>query len=85
MGFLGVRFEVGEVKIRPPPCLTSVRIMIETSNLARKYTAICNFRKKILGFLNFADITIFLQKLAFFIQKRTFTQSNSVRAMLEIF
>ena len=29
----------------PPPCLKLVRIMLETSNLARKYTPICSFRK----------------------------------------
>ena len=32
--FLGVRFEVWGV----PPCLKPVKIMLETSNLARKYT-----------------------------------------------
>ena len=47
VGFLGVRFEVGRgggVKL-PSPCLKPVRIMLENSNLARKYTAICSFRK----------------------------------------
>ena len=60
--------------------------MLETSDLARKYTPILSFRKytlQYLGPLNFADVSIFLQKLAFFIQKSTFTQSNSVRAMLD--
>ena len=46
--FLGVHFEVvwgGEgVKLIPPSCLKLVRIMLETSNLARKYTPICSFR-----------------------------------------
>ena len=46
VGFLGVRFEVGGGdKITPPPCLKLVTIMLETSNLARKYTPICGFRK----------------------------------------
>ena len=27
------------------PCLKLVRVMLETSNLARKYTFICSFRK----------------------------------------
>ena len=47
VGFLGVHFEVGgEGKIiTPPPCLKLVRIMLKTSNLARKYTSICSFRK----------------------------------------
>ena len=60
--------------------------MLETSDLARKYTPILSFRKytlQYLGPLNFADVSIFLQKLTFFIQKSTFTQSNSVRAMLD--
>ena len=43
VGLLGVRFEVGGVKL--PPCLKPVRTMLETSNLARKYTPICSFRK----------------------------------------
>ena len=48
--FLGVRFEVGgggKITLSPllPPCLKLVRIMLETSNLARKYTPICSFRK----------------------------------------
>ena len=34
---------------------------------------------------NFADVSIFCKKLAFFVQKNTFTQSNSVRAVLEVF
>ena len=43
VGFLVVRFEVGGGKVIP--CLKLVRIMPETSNLARKYTLICSFRK----------------------------------------
>ena len=46
VGFLGVRFEVGwGVKLPTPPGLKLVRIMLETSNLARKYTPKCSFRK----------------------------------------
>ena len=45
MGFLGVRFEVGEGGGKNTPCLKPVRIMLETSNLARKYTPICSFKK----------------------------------------
>ena len=40
VGFLGVRFEVGK-----EGGLKLVRITLETSNLARKYTFICSFRK----------------------------------------
>ena len=33
------------VKLPPPPCLKLFRIMVETSNLAGKYTPISSFRK----------------------------------------
>ena len=64
VGFLGVSFKVGwGGKITP--CLKPVRIKLETSNLARKYTPICSFRKytfQCVGPLNFADVSIFLNK-----------------------
>ena len=47
--------------------------MLETSNLARKYTTLCSFRKYIfssLGPLNFADVSIFLQKNNVFYPKK---------------
>ena len=47
--------------------------MLETSNLARKYTPICSFRKytfQCLGPLNFADVSIFLQKISVFCPKK---------------
>ena len=55
-GFLGACFEVGrgEDKITPTPppspvtCLKLVKIKLETSNVARKYTSICSFRKHAL-------------------------------------
>ena len=43
--------------------------MLKTSNLARKYTPICSFREytfQFLGPLNFADGSIFLQKISVF-------------------
>ena len=40
MGFLGVCFEVEEGVGKIPPSLKRVRIMLETSNLARKHTPI---------------------------------------------
>ena len=43
VGFLGVRFVGGGGKITPR--LKLVKIMLETSNLAHKYTPICSFRK----------------------------------------
>ena len=88
VGFLGVRFEVGGEGVKLPPCLKLVRIMLETLNLTLKYTRICSFRKYTfywLDLLNFADVGIFCKKLAFFVQKSTLTQSNSLRAVLEIF
>ena len=47
--------------------------MVETSNLARKYTSICSFRKytiQCLGSLNFADISIFFAKTELFLSKK---------------
>ena len=45
VGFLGVLLEVGRGVRKITPCLKLVRIMLETSDLARKYAAIFNFRK----------------------------------------
>ena len=47
--------------------------MLETSNLARKCTPIFSFRKytfQCLGPLNFADVSIFLQKISVFCPKK---------------
>ena len=47
--------------------------MLETSNLARKYTPICSFRKYsfyYLGPLSFADVSIFLQNISVFCPKK---------------
>ena len=41
--FLGVRFEVGGGGGKRTPCLKLVRIMLESSNLARKYISICPY------------------------------------------
>ena len=41
VGFLGVCFEVGEGRgVKLPPCPKFVKIMLETTNLAPKYTRI---------------------------------------------
>ena len=72
VGFLGVRFEVVGVKFTPS-YLKLVRATLETSNLARKYTPKFSFRKytcQCLGFLNFADVSIFLQKTSVFCPKK---------------
>ena len=47
MGFLGVRFEVGVgCSKNTPHCLKlHCLIILETSNLPRKYTNICSFRE----------------------------------------
>ena len=47
--------------------------MLETSNLAHKYTRICSVRKYIfqcLGPLSFADVNIFLEKICVFCPKK---------------
>ena len=47
--------------------------MLEASNLARKYTPISSFRKytfQCLDPLNFADVSIFLQKISVFCPKK---------------
>ena len=67
--FLELRLEVeGGVKYSPV-CLKLIRVMLETSSLARKYTHISSFRKytfQYQGFLNFADVSLFLQKISVF-------------------
>ena len=62
--------------------LKLVRIKLETSTLAPKYTNICSFRKYTLLILLSA---FFCKKSAFFDQSNTFPQSYSVRAVLHIF
>ena len=72
----------------PTSCLKPVRIKLKSWYLACKYTLICSCRKCTFwyqGLLNFADVSIFCKKSVFFSQNSTFTQSNSVRALLEIF
>ena len=67
MGFLVIIFPVdGGIT----PCLNLIRI-IETWNLARKYTRTL--------------ILLMLVKSEFFGRNNTFTQSNSMRAVLNIF
>ena len=44
-GLLRVRFEVGREGVKLPPSLELIKIVLETSNLARKYTPICSSRK----------------------------------------
>ena len=66
--------------------LKLVRIILETSNLARKYTHTCSFRKytcntKVLLIL----LNFFAKNQRFYGQNSTFAQSNGVRAALEIF
>ena len=80
VGFLWACFVVGRGvggKITPPPhfCLKIVRIMLEASNLARKYTHPYVVPK---------NTPFFCKKFAFFVQKGTFTQGNSVRAVFDI-
>ena len=54
VGFLGVRFQVGgEGEGKITPCLNLIRIMLETSSLARKYVPICSSRKYTWNYDNF--------------------------------
>ena len=62
--------------------------MLETSNLALKYIQICSFKNipfSIKVFLVLLMLAFFLQKVRFFSKNNTFNQSNSLRALLEIF
>ena len=86
VGPLGVCFEGGRggvvVKLPPAPlllCRKLLRIMLETSNLARKYTHICSFTKYIFQYRGspiFADVSIFLLEISVFwleLQQRFFS------------
>ena len=72
MGFFrGSSCGGGEGKVAP--CVKLVRIMLESSNLVRKYKHICSFRKytfQYQGLLNFTDVSIFLQIISIFWQKQ---------------
>ena len=89
VGFLEVSFERGAsggVKLPSSPKL--VRIMLETSISTSKQAHICSFRKYTFQYQvapNFADVSILLQKIVLFGKDSTFTQSNSVRFVLEMF
>ena len=93
LGILGRAFQgfvlrwVG-VGVKLPLCLKLVRIMLETSNLVRKYTSICSFRKytfQCLGPLNFADVSIFLQKNQRFLSKKVPLLKAIVRELYQRF
>ena len=69
------------------PSLKLVRSMLQTLNLVRKYKYLCSFRKYSFQFqdpINLADISIFLENIIIF-GKNTFTQSNNMRVISEIF
>ena len=56
--------------------------MLETSNFTRKYTHIVVSEN--IPFTTDVSIFFFCKKSAFLVQNSVFTQSNSVRAVLEI-
>ena len=65
-------FELNTERREITPCLKLVRINLETRNLVRKYTHIFSFRKYTFYYqdpLNFADVSIFLQKVSIFCLK----------------
>ena len=63
-----------------PTCQKLVRDMLETLNLVRKYTHICSF-----NIPSSPKALLILLMSACFCKNSTFTQSYSVRAVLEIF
>ena len=73
------------VKLPPPPhsLLKLVRIMLETSNLARKYTHISSAYLLVSRLLLMS--AFFGKNSAFLDQSSTFTQSNKVRARVREF
>ena len=77
----------GGVAVKLPPCLKIVRITLDSWNWVRQYTH--KFRKYIFYYQeppNFAEVSIILQKGNIFLVKNsTFTQSNSIRAVLVSF
>ena len=65
--FLGVHIKVGVGGLHP--CIKLVRVILQTSDLAHKYTHICSFNKHTFQYqspLKFADVSIFFEKSAFF-------------------
>ena len=79
------------IKLPLFPCLELVRIMLKTYNLARKYTTISSFKKynfQYLGPLNFAGVSIFCKKSAFFGKKYLYSKEqceSCVRDILILF
>ena len=62
--------------------------MLETSNLTRKYTPIFSFRKytlQYLGPLNFADVSIFLQKISVFCPKKQLYPKQQCQSFVRCF
>ena len=88
VGFLGfILMWVLKLSL-PLPSLRHIKIILETGNLVHKYTHIFSFRKYTFYCqdpLDFADVSIFWKNSPFFVKNSTFNQSNSMRAMLEMF
>ena len=86
MAFLGVRFEVGAGG-KITPCLKLVRIMLETETwYASTHTCVVlEIYPFVTSLLILLMSAFFCKRSAFFGQHSTFTYSNSVTAVLEIF
>ena len=86
VGFWGFILRWGGGKLTP--CLKFIRIMKETSDLARKYTHICSFIKYIVStktiLILLMSAYFFCKKLLDFSKNSTFTQSSSMRHVLKI-
>ena len=90
VGFLGVPFVLlfGVRPVKYSPCPKLVEIMLENWNLVSKCKHIWSFTEYTFLWedsFNFGDEEIFFKKSVFFRISNAFTQSNSVRAVLEIF
>ena len=87
MGGVGVKSKSSPTKVKVVKAAKLVKIVLETWNLVRKYT-VCNFRKYNFQYhepLDFADVSILCAKISIVAKNSTFTQINSMGAVLELF
>ena len=88
MLFLNPNLGGGSKNYHTSHCLKPVKIMLETLNLACKYTPICSFRKytfQCLAPLNFADVSIFLQKNQRFLSKKVLYSKQQCQSCVRNF
>ena len=84
MGFLGIRFKFEGGKITP--CIKLVSILVEIWNLLSAHAYVVSENIAFIGkAILILLMSAFFQKFSNFSKNIFFTQSNSVRALLEIF